>query len=131
MKARTRQQRLDEMKHPFELGAWVCLVGGTMAGHVIRNYAGEGDGPIAMCEVRWESGSTGKHPANRLRLWDNNSLCPMHTSSQIHAMIYGDHPEWFDPSLRHEAERRGMRSAPWAETKLDDVLTFLRGRFPR
>lgn len=64
----------------------------------------------------------------RERLRKENPIYTRHTDTQIRAMLHSANPEWFDAALRREAEDRGMKSAPWAETKLADVLDFLRER---
>lgn len=66
----------------------------------------------------------------RKRLQEENPLYTRHTDGQIRAMLRAEHPEHFDPSLRREAEAHGMRSAPWYETHLSEVISFLREKFP-
>jgi len=66
----------------------------------------------------------------RARLQRENPLYTRHTEMQIRAMVHSPNPGWHDAALRREAQARGMKSAPWFETKLSDVLDFLREMFP-
>jgi hypothetical protein len=67
----------------------------------------------------------------RARLQRENPLYTRHTDQQIRSMLDATNPEWFDCALRQEAHDRGMITAPCCETKLIDVINFLRERFPK